>query len=388
MADSVDSRPHVLFVHLPPRRSRDVRAIAQTSTSRSAQTGFQSVARVTDFAVRSRTAELFIAVSRLVPWILPRVVCERTPVVGRGYASRIAKQVRRSDVDLVIASSSVLVRNWRGRVPAAFWTDAVFGQMVDYYPDFTGLPRWARRVAEAQERQSLSNVKVAAYASTWAAEAALAMRPRARIVVAPRGPGFSSEEIEIALSQRPPAQGPRRLLWVGAEWWRKGGDISVLVARELQSQGRSVTLDLVGDVPSALIGEPNIVVHGPLRKDVPAEREQLLNIFAGADLLIAPSRAECLGVAVIEAAALGVPVVAARTGGLGTMVEDGSFGLVVDQGPGEFERYVRAVSSILDDPKWAAALSAAGRTAVRESYSMDRSAALILEAALREGVSR
>ena len=378
-----DHRPHVLFVHLEPRKSREPLAISKASTSRSAGRAFQSVARVTDFAVSSRTGNVLAALSRLAPRAFPRVVCDRIPLVGRGYASQIDQQVRRNRVDLVVASSSVLLSGWGGRVPAAFWTDAVFGQMLDYYSEFTGLPAWAKRVGESQERRALSRVKVAAYASSWAADAALAVGAQARVLVAPRGPSFSSSEVaQMAGSRQMTRDRPPRLLWVGADWERKGGDIAVAVAGALIRQGREVALDLVGSVPPTVTTEPWITVYGPLRKESPAEREALMKVFAGASVLLAPSRAECLGIAVTEAAAIGLPVVVARTGGLGRMVDGGGFGIVVDQGQGEIGRYAAAVLSILEDATLATQMSAAGMEAARVSYSMDLSAALIVEALL------
>ncbi len=186
----------------------------------------------------------------------------------------------------------------------------------------------------------------------------------------------------MAGSRRRSGDRPQRLLWVGADWERKGGDLAVAVAGALIGQGREVALDLVGSVPPTVTTQPWITVHGPLRKESPAEREALMNVFAGASVLLAPSRAECLGIAVTEAAAIGLPVVVARTGGLGPMVEGGGFGIVVDQGLGEVERYAAAVLSIFGDEALATELSAAGMEAARESYSMDLSAALIVEALL------
>ena len=48
-----------------------------------------------------------------------------------------------------------------------------------------------------------------------------------------------------------------------------------------------------------------------------------------ADLVVVPSRAEPLGLAAVEALACGVPVVAARVGGLIEVVEDGVNGVLV-----------------------------------------------------------
>lgn len=88
--------------------------------------------------------------------------------------------------------------------------------------------------------------------------------------------------------------------------------------------------------------------------------------FAGAGLLIAPSREEACPYVVLEAMAAGVPVVAANVGDCEGIV--GEAGIVVRGGPAD---YARAALQLLEAEAHAAA-SAAGLARVRAWFSRER----------------
>lgn len=82
------------------------------------------------------------------------------------------------------------------------------------------------------------------------------------------------------------------------------------------------------------------------------------------------TRIEGFGVALAEAAASGIPVIAGRSGGLAEAVQDGETGLVVD--PDEPEAVGQALGRVLGDQLFARRLGLAGRKAVETFYNWDR----------------
>jgi glycosyltransferase involved in cell wall biosynthesis len=72
------------------------------------------------------------------------------------------------------------------------------------------------------------------------------------------------------------------------------------------------------------------------------------SILGQADLFIFPSLVEPQGLALLEAFAAGVPVVASRTGGIVEMLEDGEHGILVQ--PGDPDALADAIVALLADP--------------------------------------
>jgi glycosyltransferase involved in cell wall biosynthesis len=110
-----------------------------------------------------------------------------------------------------------------------------------------------------------------------------------------------------------------------------------------------------------LAGE-NVHLTGA-RDDVPA-------LLASFDVYAQPSSFEGLCVAVLEAQAAGVPVVATPVGGMRETVVDGETGLVVPVG--DSQALASAIRRLLDDNELATRLAAEARRRVQANYTERR----------------
>ena len=95
-------------------------------------------------------------------------------------------------------------------------------------------------------------------------------------------------------------------------------------------------------------------------------REQLKTWLGEATLLALPSLEDNCPMTVLEAAAAGVPVVAANVGGVPDLIEDGRTGWLCD--PLDAASMGGAVEKILSQPERARNLAAAARQAARERF--------------------
>jgi glycosyltransferase involved in cell wall biosynthesis len=95
---------------------------------------------------------------------------------------------------------------------------------------------------------------------------------------------------------------------------------------------------------------------------------ELRRLYLEADALCLPSYREGLPLAVLEAMAMGLPVVASRVGAVPDVVVDGVTGILVR--PGDVDALRSALSLLADDPEWAGALGEAGRAAIAKSASV------------------
>lgn len=95
--------------------------------------------------------------------------------------------------------------------------------------------------------------------------------------------------------------------------------------------------------------------------------EDLVSAVAALDLFVLSSHYEGLGVVLLEALALGRPVVSTRVGGTQDIIEDGVTGLFAPaRDPAGL---AETVQRLLDDPGLAARLAAAGKQKVWSDYS-------------------
>lgn len=97
---------------------------------------------------------------------------------------------------------------------------------------------------------------------------------------------------------------------------------------------------------------------------------------ARADLLVLPSLCEGLPHAILEAWALGTPVVASRAGGIPEAVRDGDNGRLVEAGDPAALR--AALAALLDDPAARARLAEGGRAALSSRFSPELNAGRML----------
>ncbi len=81
-------------------------------------------------------------------------------------------------------------------------------------------------------------------------------------------------------------------------------------------------------------------------------------------MVVVPSRSESFGLVALEAAACGVPVVAAAVGGLRTLVVHGRTGLLVDRR--EPESFAAAIDALLDAPHLAQGMGEAAALRARD----------------------
>jgi glycosyltransferase involved in cell wall biosynthesis len=89
-----------------------------------------------------------------------------------------------------------------------------------------------------------------------------------------------------------------------------------------------------------------------------------------ADMMVMPSYKEAFGVAAVEAAACGVPVIATRVGGIPEIVQDGVNGILIP--PGDRAALTRAIVRLAADADLRAAMGRAGRNIAEERFDLER----------------
>ena len=136
----------------------------------------------------------------------------------------------------------------------------------------------------------------------------------------------------INASQPSATSSTRHFVFVGSDFVRKGLDVLLQAVSNFPADF-SWRLSIVGvsreeaieafPRMATLVMHPRVALLGTLSK------EELRKVLWEADIFVLPSRAEAFGVALLEALAAGLPVVATNVGGIPEIVSNKSAGVLV-----------------------------------------------------------
>ena len=249
-------------------------------------------------------------------------------VQARGWEARL----RHLDVDLVFSASSWPLAELDTPLPTVFWTDATFAAMRGFYGSFSNLVPASYTRGMLVENMALKRCALAVYSSDWAAASAIRDHggDPAKVRVLSFGANLEKvpgvEEVRAMISGRTRAK-ECRLVLVGVNWERKGAGVAVETINELRRLGVAARLQIAGCNPPKDYPLPEgVEIVGFLDKNSREGQEHLAALYRDAHFFIMPSRAEAYGVVFCEAAAFGLPSVAASIGGVPSIIRDGENG--------------------------------------------------------------
>ena len=242
-----------------------------------------------------------------------------------------------------------------GGRPVVIYTDYVALLTRDFGREWRqDQPVWQTERRLVQERAALAAARHICVRSRMVADAVIDGHRIApdRVRVVGAGPNL------VASGQK---ADPPRILFIGAEFLRKGGDIVLDAFRDLSLRFPAARLDVVA--PDRFrVEAPGLVWHSRV------DQAALCALFGAATVLVMPSRFETWGDVLVEAMTAGaVPVVPDRPP-LTEIVEDGVSGLVLP------ELTARALSDamlkLVSDPQLTGRLSAGAKAAMADRFTM------------------
>ncbi len=265
----------------------------------------------------------------------------------QSYARQLEQHLAAHSVDAIFSPSTWPIAYLETNLPVAFWTDACFAGMLDFYEAFTKVAPSSIQAGHVAEQAALNRCTRAIYSSRWAAQMALRhyqVTP-AKISVVPFGGNLlkppTVEEARAGVMGRDMSQ--CSLLLVGVDWKRKGADIAVETVEALNAAGLNARLTVVGCKPPVSRRLPACVEVIPfIGKDTIEDRRRLGEIFKRSHFFIMPSRAEAFGLVFAEASAFGVPCLATRVGGIPSAIIDDINGRLfpLEAGGAEYAAYI------------------------------------------------
>ena len=170
--------------------------------------------------------------------------------------------------------------------------------------------------------------------------------------------------------------GPTRILFVGGDFRRKGGDLLLSAFRGFSRGSCELHLVTRDDVPAP----PGVFVYRDLTPNDP----RLRDLYARAHVFVLPTLADCFSLASLEAMATGLPVITTRVGGIPAIVDHGRSGILVD--PGDEQGLVHAIRDLAGSRELRAQMGALGRRIVEARFDAARTTARLLD--LLESLAR
>ena len=160
-----------------------------------------------------------------------------------------------------------------------------------------------------------------------------------------------------------------RILFVGADFVRKGGDLLLETFRKHLRGSAELILVTRDPVPE----EPGVTVHN----NITANSDELRALYASSDVFVLPTRADCYALVCMEALAAGMPIVTTRVGGIVDMVLEGRTGHVIDV---DDERALaRALVALVADPSKRKDMARAARAEAAKRFDANANAKALFE---------
>lgn len=291
---------------------------------------------------------LFPVVSRVEPKVRRlrnRMGWEASKAL-RAFCRNVEAELAKRPCDVIYAPvASAEVVELKTDIPIVFATDATPPLLRDYYQEYPDAEKF--QVAYQREQQVLDRCARAVYSSQWAADSAVehfGVDPdKIRLIDF----GANLDEVPtVAEATAHHASRPCRLLFIGKNWERKGGQIAVDTVKTLRQRGVDATLTIIGCSP-ADVDPSYVTVHPFLDKHRPRDLRVICQLLLESTFFLLPTRADCSPIVICEANAFGLPAITTNVGGLPSIVREGVNGCMLPFEAGG-EEFADKIVRVLD----------------------------------------
>jgi glycosyltransferase involved in cell wall biosynthesis len=265
-----------------------------------------------------------------------------------GWATRMKLRNRKFDV-LYLPAGSASLAFLKTDISIVYHSDTTFRLVHGYYREYSRLSKRNANSGEILEQRSLHKSTRIILTSDWAKRSAVedyGVKPE-KIEVIPFVPNIESippiSEIHFGKTDS------LNLLFVGADWKRKGGSKAIAIYRLLKTRYGNCRLRLVGGTPDETIDDPGIEYLGFINKNDPVALARLCSLYLDSDFFLLPTSAESSAVVYTEASAFGVPILTFDTGGVANYVEDNVNGFRFPPGT-QPSVFAEVITTIYENP--------------------------------------
>jgi glycosyltransferase involved in cell wall biosynthesis len=286
----------------------------------------------------------------------------------------VGKRLKSLKVDIVFCQGTSMIPFLETDKPIVAWHDSTWDCLLQL--DFDEF-KSCHPLLHDWDQMVLDRSSLVIFAADWLRDAALARYDVApeKIAVVPFGANLeprNADATERAIRTR--ATRPCQLTFLGIDWIRKGLPAAYSLMDRLNRDGLPTTLTIIGNdqitdgkSDSAILlglrlrGDKRVRIEGFLDKSRRTDRARLNEILATTHFLVHPAEFECFGIALAEANAYGVPVLAIDQFGPRSIVRDGLNGRLFNP-----QTFVKGAAQFIQESLTAGTYQSLAQSAFRE----------------------
>lgn len=272
--------------------------------------------------------QFYIFIYKCITRVLGKGYSPMTRFLSKRMAASINKIIMNSGVEAIFApAGAVDIAYLTTEKPLIYYSDATFKLLYDYYP-LNNLFQYKYIEAFHVEKKAMEKADILLFSSRWAKQSAIMDYdiPPSKIFVAEFGANIEDKDIifrkrwNIDLHKN-----KLKILFIGVDWKRKGGDIAIDCCKTLITKDIDVEFHVVGisELKGKSVNCDFLINHGFLNKNKKEDYKRLNAIIDECDIFLLPTKAECAGIVFAEASAFGLPIFTYDTGGVADYVIDG-----------------------------------------------------------------
>ncbi|MFC2081158.1 glycosyltransferase family 4 protein [Bacteroidota bacterium] len=269
----------------------------------------------------------YILYNKVLRGKLGRYISYYQPQNLKFFARQVKEKLSEIDADIILSPSAIPIAYLDTNIPIVLWTDATFKVMHNYYGIYKKLSRRTVKDCHLYEKNALKRASLAIFSSEWAANSAIEYygSDPDEVKVLPYGANIDCERTEdnIKTINENKSKSICKLLFIGQEWYRKGADVAVRIAINMNEKGINTELSIVGCLPPNSLPLPDYIdVHGFIKKSTKEGKNIINNLYAESHFFILPTIADCTPIVFAEANSYGLPVITTNTGGISSIIKD------------------------------------------------------------------
>jgi glycosyltransferase involved in cell wall biosynthesis len=272
-------------------------------------------------------------------------------IISKAYARKINKKLNENEFDIIFAPTAFNeIAYLDVDIPIVYLSDATFSLFVDYRKYCSNLLDRSIKESNNIEKLAINKANLLLFSSRWAANSAINDygADESKVFVVPFGANLDKIPDKNLILQKKKSK-KCKLLYLGVQWERKGGDIAFDTLLELEKLGIEAELVVCGVIPPEEFKHKNMTVIPFLDKNNEQQSKELEKLFIESDFFILPTRREAFGIVFCEASAFGLPSIATDTGGVSGVItnKENGFMLPLDAKAADYAELIKKI--YLDD---------------------------------------